>query len=315
MPARDGNDDPIHLSERIHAVLSAKGPLTGSQLAEALNDTPRIQIWKTCMGGGQFQTFNCARYYLRYDITREDQIRLSPSVLRDFLSFTLVYLPGQRAQAVEQAAKLANKHRLISLRKLKFARNTLLALSPDIQKALSDHACCFIAGDISYFLAHEEPRVNEQLGVTIKGSDIDIIIVHVNDLTQDIVKEAERQLLPYKFRAMKDPNVSQEIDFLFKPVQTMFSQFNYADIHQKIASKILYESFFLYGRLDLYENLLTELEFSGTVKRIEDDFDKALAGRQNTIAKILSIENLDPDDMDPDVQSLFYFSQERLEFQ
>ena len=303
------------LADKITKILEANGPMTGGSIVAELGDVRSIRIWKTCMNGELFQTFNCARYYLRYDITREDQIRLSPSVLRDFLSFTLVYLPGQRALAVEQAAKLANKHRLISLRKLKFARNTLLALSPDIQKALSNHACCFIAGDISYFLAHEEPRVNQQLGVTIKGSDIDIIIVHVNDLTPDIVEEAERQLLAYKFRAMKDPALAQEIDFLFKPVKTMFSQFGYRDIHQKIACKILYESFFLYGRLDLYENLLTELEFSGTIKRIEDDFDKALTGRQKTIANILAIENLDPDDMDPDVQSLFYFSQERLEFQ
>ncbi len=303
------------LSAKIVDLLEVNGPMTGGEVVSKLGDVKKILVWKTCMDTDRFHIFNCARYYLRYDITREDLIRLSPSVLRDFLSFTLIYLPGQRAQAIEQSARLANKHRLISLRKLKFARNTLLALSPDIQQALSEHACCFIAGDISYFLAHEEPRVNEQVGVTIKGSDIDIIVVHVNDLTPDIVKEAERQLLSYKYRAMKDPNVSQEIDFLFKPVQTMFSQFNYADIHQKIASKILYESFFLYGRLDLYENLLTELEFSGTVKRIEDDFDKALSGRQKTIAKLLSIENLDPDDMDPDVQSLFYFSQERLEFQ
>ena len=87
------------------------------------------------------------------------------------------------------------------------------------------------------------------------------------------------------------------------------------DIHQKIACKILYESFFLYGRLDLYEKLTTDLEFTGTVKKIENDFTKALAGRKATIQKILSLEADDLESMDKNTQSLFFFSQERLEFQ
>ncbi len=309
------SNQPNYLEDEISALLDKYGPLTGGQITSYIGDAPHILVWKTCMTARQLGTFNCARYYLRYDITREDQIRLSPSVLRDFLSFTLVYPRGQKALAVEQSARLANKHRMISLKKLKFARQTLLAMTPEIQKAMSDYACCFIAGDISYFLAHEEPRENAQLGVSVKGSDIDIIVVHANDLMPDIVAEAERQLLAYKFRAMKDPNIGQEIDFLFKPVSKMFSQFSYADIHQKIACKILYESFFLYGRLDLYENLLTEMEFSGTVKKIEADFDKALTGRKETIAKILALNEFDPGNLDPEIQSLFYFSQERLEFQ
>ncbi len=301
---------------QIKELLTEHGPMTGGRLAELLGEDSRpILIWKTCMSSDDLRIFNCARYYLRYDVTRDDQIRLSPSVLRDFLSFTLVYLSDQHALAVDGAAILANKHRLISLRKLKFARNSLLSLSEDIQTAIQNHACCFIAGDISYFLSHDEPRVHQQTGSMIRGSDIDIIVVHVNDFDPDTVREAERQLLGIKFRAIKDPAVAQEIDFIFKPVQKMFSQFNYADINQKIACKILYESFFLYGRLDLYEKLLTELEFSGAVKRIELDFEKALQGRKKTIGKILSLDNLDPENMDDDIRSLFYFSQERLEFQ
>lgn len=304
------------LEQKIETVLADQGPITGGQLVEQLGGTRQLEIWKTCMGSNKFRTVNSARYYLRYDITRDDQIRLSPSVLRDFLSFTLVYLAGQRADAVDKAALLANKHRLISLKKLKFARNTLLALSDEVQEAIRTHACCFIAGDISYFLAHEEPRTHAQIGAVIKGSDIDIIVVHDNEMSEALVKEAERQILSFKYKAIKDPNIAQEIDFLFKPVSKMLSQFSYGDIHQKIASKILYESFFLYGRLDLYEKLQTDLEFAGTVKKIETDFETALKGRKETIRKILSLdpEKLSVGNLDPDIESLFYFSQERLEF-
>lgn len=292
-----------------------RGPMTGRELSEEIGDVNPILLWKACYQSELFRLINFARYYLRYDVTRDDMIRLSPSVLRDFLSFTLVYIAGQRGDATDMAAVLANKHRLISLKKLKFARNTLLSLSPDILEKIHYKACCFIAGDISYFLAHEEPRIHEPTGSKLYGSDIDIIVVHENDMDPDLIKRAEDEVLAYKHRCIKDPAIGQEIDFIFKPVQKMLSQFTYADIHQKIACKILYESFFLYGRLDLYEKLTTDLEFTGTVKKIENDFATALAGRKATIKKILSLGQDDLDNMDDNTQSLFFFSQERLEFQ
>jgi len=305
----------VSLENQIAALLNDHGPLTGRQLADYLPDADPILLWKACYQSTIFRVINFARYYLRYDVTREDMIRLSPSVLRDFLSFTLIYITGQRSNAVDKAAILANKHRLISLQKLKFARNTLLSLSPDILETLHYKSCCFIAGDIAYFLAHEEPRIHGPTGAKLYGSDIDIIVVHENDMDPDLIRRAEEEVLAYKFRCIKDPVIGQEIDFLFKPVQRMLSQFSYADIHQKIACKILYESFFLYGRLDLYEKLTTDLDFSGTVKKIEDDFTKALAGRKETVNRILSLKQDELDAMDKNTQSLFFFSQERLEFQ
>ena len=82
-----------NLSAKIIDLLDANGPMTGGEIASKLGDVKKILVWKTCMDTDRFHIFNCARYYLRYDITRDDQIRLSPSVLRDFLSFTLIYLP------------------------------------------------------------------------------------------------------------------------------------------------------------------------------------------------------------------------------
>ena len=303
------------LEQEIAALIDDQGPLTGRQLSEMVPDINPILLWKACYQSNILSVINFARYYLRYDVTRDDMIRLSPSVLRDFLSFTLIHLSGQHSDAVDKAAMLANKHRMISLKKLKFARNTLLSLSPEILEKLHYQACCFIAGDISYFLAHEEPRIHGPTGAKLYGSDIDIIVVHENDMDPDLIQRAEEEVLTYKHRCIKDPVIGQEIDFLFKPVHKMLDQFTYGDIHQKIASKILYESFFLYGRLDLYEKLTTDLDFTGTVKKIEDDFTKALAGRKATIKKILALKPDELEKMDKNTQSLFFFSQERLEFQ
>ena len=305
----------LELEGRIQGILETGGPQNGKAIIEALGIDDHLLIWKVCRQSEIFRTLNCARYYLRYDITRDNLLRLSPSVLRDFMSYSLIYLAHQKVDAMQRSALLATSHRLISLKKLRVARQAILSIEPDIQEQLKENACCFIAGDISYFLAHEEPRLHKELETIVHGSDIDILIVHDNDFDPTIVAEAEKQMLGFKFRALKDPRVGEEVDFLFKPIRKMLDQFSYADIHQKIACKILYESFFLFGRLDMYEKLQSDLEFSGTKVKIEADFQTALLERQNTINKIFNLTMSDNPQLDPEIESLFFFSQERLEFQ
>jgi len=90
-------------------------------------------------------------------------------------------------------------------------------------------------------------------------------------------------------------------------------QLSYGDIHQKIASKILYESYFLMGRVDIYQSLMKHLKMRGTWSQIERDFETALGQRKSTIGKILALAP-DASTDDPEVASLFFASKERLEF-
>lgn len=304
-----------NLENKIRDLLECNGPQNGMEIIESVGDDDYLRIWKICTQSDMFRTINCARYYLRYDITRQNLLRLSPSVLRDFMSYSLVHLSHQTAEATQRSALLANKHRLISLKKLRVARQAILSLDRDLRAELNENACCFIAGDIAYFLAHEEPRLHKETETIVHGSDIDILIVHDNDLDPEIVARAEKQMLGFKFRALKDPRIGEEVDFLFKPIRKMLDQFQYGNIHEKIACKILYESFFLFGRLDMYEKLQADLEFSGCKEKIETDFQTALMERQNTIRKIFDLTMADDAELDSEIESLFFFSQERLEFQ
>ena len=81
-----------------------------------------------------------------------------------------------------------------------------------------------------------------------------------------------------------------------------------------IASKILYESLFLYGRLDVYEYLLSQMNIMGTRQKIENDYEIALSERKQTVGRILDLKKPLVISDDPETQSLFFFSQERLEF-
>ena len=94
------------IEARVIGVLSERGPQIGKELAAALPGVPVLALWQACYRSDTFRVSHFASYYLRYDITRDDQVRLSPSILRDFLSFTLFGLPGQRDQMIERQGTL-----------------------------------------------------------------------------------------------------------------------------------------------------------------------------------------------------------------
>ena len=298
---------------KIEATLKANGPVTGAQLSEKLPEFSDIAIWRACYGSSVFRVSNCARYYLRYDVTRGNQLRLSPSILRDFLTFSLIFLSEQVVDIVEAGTMLANKFRTVSLEKLSWAREALLQLDDDLQDVLNQHCVVFLSGDIAYYLAHQTKRKHSQLGVEINGSDIDIVIVTNRGAPADKIARIESQLLTIKKIYLSTPHIGEELDFIVKPIDTMLGQLAYRDIHQKIASKILYESYFLMGRVDIYQTLMRHLKLSGTWERIEQDFVVALGQRKDTVAKILALEP-DASTEDEEVASLFFASKERLEF-
>ena len=304
----------MEIETEILAILAEEGPQSGAELSKKLPHISEIAIWRACYGSSQLRVSNCARYYLRYDITRGNQLRLSPSILRDFLTFSLVYLTDQMVDIVEGGTMLANRFRTISLKKLSWAREALLQLDEDLQEVLYDHCVVFLSGDIAYYLAHETKRKHSQLGVEINGSDIDIVIVTNRGAPPDKIARIESQLLVTKKIYLMTPHIREELDFIVKPIDTMLGQLAYGDIHQKIASKILYESYFLMGRVDIYQTLMRHLKLSGTWDKIERDFNTALKQRKDTIAKILALPP-DASTEDKEVASLFFASKERLEFQ
>ncbi|MGJ8560954.1 MAG: hypothetical protein ACSHX3_12020 [Litorimonas sp.] len=302
------------LVQQIIDLVRDNGPSSGAQISEWLKDTPPINLWRACYASRLIRIRNCARYYLRYDVTRDNVLRLSPSILRDFLTFSLIYLPEQAVAAVEGGTLMANKFRSISLRKLSRARQALLELDADLQRELNEHCVVFLSGDIAYFLAHDTQRQHATLDVPVNGSDIDIVIVTNHQADPVKIKAVEDGLLKIKHLFLIMPNVREELDFIVKPIDKMLEQLAYRDIHEKIASKILYESYFLMGRVDIYESLMRHLEIRGTLAKIEADFETALTQRKNTIRTILSVS---PEESikDSEVASLFFASQERLEFQ
>lgn len=298
------------IEAEVRAALEAKGPLLGKELAEALPERSSLALWRACYKSRALLISHFASYYLRYDITRDDEVRLSPSILRDFLSFTLFGLPGQRDQMVERQGTLSNLHREISKAKIAMAQDVMHNLLTQLPRGSKNNICAFIAGDLAYYLAHNEPREHEATGEMIRGSDVDIIIIH-DDQPESLTAQIDTEMTSLKNFYLRHPSYRHEIDFICKSQAKMERQFRYSDIHDKIASKIAYESMFLGGSLDLYMGIRSAMQRSGVYELIDLDFAHALQDRKNAMHKLLVSET---DELDPETQSLFYFSQERVEF-
>ncbi len=299
------------IEARVVQVIATEGPRLGKELAAALPDVPVLALWQACYRSRSFHISHFASYYLRYDITREDQVRLSPSILRDFMSFTLFGLPDQRYPMIERQGTLANMHREISREKISLAQTVMKQLFVSLGRDVRSQLCAFIAGDLSYFLAHNEPREHAASGEMVKGSDIDIVIILSESLPDDVKPRIDAEMTALKSMYLRHPQHRHEIDFICKRKSVMEKQFQYTDIHDKIASKIAYESMFLGGSLTLYMEVRDAMVRTGVDRLIVQDFEHALKDRKNAMRTLLNVPG---DALDEETRSLFYFSQERVEF-
>ena len=296
---------------RVIALIGEFGPMRGKELHARLKDVDYLPLWQACFLSERLQISQFSRYYLRYDITREDMIRISPSILRDFLSFTIISLPEQRNLVMERLVRLSNEHREISIWKMGIARRIMMGVVDILEPSQVDKMCGFLAGDLTYFLGHSEPRAVPSIGQMVNGSDIDIIIVH-DGLPDDVIKEIDDVILASKNYYLRHPDYVQEVDYVVKGMDKMMAQFGYQDIKDKIACKIVFESLFLAGSVSLYDRVLEKLEWTGARKKIQEDFEEGLASRAATIRELRDVT---PKDYDENTRSLFYFSQERVEFE
>ena len=298
------------VKQEVVIALNTHGPLLGKELVSKLPNRNYLALWQACFTCDDIMISHFSRYYLRYDITRDDAIRLSPSILRDFLSFTVFSTSTQREKVIDRQVLLSNHHRKVSMEKMQIARSILRQIMKKISPEDQQIMCAFLAGDIAYFLAHREPREVAAIGEMVSGSDIDIIIVH-DGLPEEVTQMIDKEMMSFKNYYMRHPDYREEVDYICKSKSTMFSQLAYQNIDQKIASKIAYESQMLAGSVELFSEIKNQVKASGTQDLIERDFLYGLEERKTAMRVLL---NADSKKIDENTESLFFFSQERVEF-
>ena len=177
------------MEDAIINAVQERGPLTGGELREALGPNGFVQ-WKTCRQSPRLLLRRVGKRYLRLDRKVEGYARLSPSILREFLTYSVVGLATEGAALGDRADALATRIEQIGEAKLRLARRLISEIGAQVlepgatgagaQSGLTgkeDRFCVLLAGDIVYGMAHDAPRPEKSTGRMVRGSDIDLVVL------------------------------------------------------------------------------------------------------------------------------------------
>lgn len=295
---------------KIYAALEKKGPLSGKELIRETGMTV-FSAWKSCAVSGRVVTQTIGRRYLRLDSKVEGYARLSPSIMREFLNYTVVGLKGSEELMAGQAKLIEEEIREISRRKIELARETvdrLVANHPE-REILAGKTCFLIAGDVVFGMAHAEPRPESSTGELVRGSDLDIITV-TDGLAGQLVDSLDELLYREKYNLLMNPAQKEEIDYIVKDLDTVEQQLQFDDFKKKVASKILDEGLFLSGSPDLYrrvKKMVADYDIPEKLRRLEEN---ASRDRIEAEQQLLAVSGSAHHDQ---LMALFYTTEEKEE--
>ncbi len=251
-------------------LVSQRGPLTGAELVSAGHYTDILALWRSCHAPG-LRLCPSGLRYMRLDSAVDGYARLSPSIRREFLTYSVVGLESQHDAIRARADRLEQEASRISHEKLELARDTIcMALSslPDEPRILQDTAF-MIAGDITYHMAHRVPRPEKSSGQMVRGSDLDIIIVVSDSMPGPMRLALDDAIYRQKHFLLTHPDFQEEIDYILKPMERVRQQLAFDYFEHMVACKILCECQLLYGSPFLFDELMQLVDRSGVRQKLE----------------------------------------------
>ncbi len=289
-------------------VVKEKGIVTGADLTELLSGD-FISLWHTCRKSANLCTRTVGRRYLRLDKQVEGYARLSPSIMREFLTYTLITEIGNESALDEKVRERENEIRNISRQKQELAFLALSEVVADMaeREAILESACCIIAGDIVYDMAHQAPRPERSTGRMVRGSDLDVVIITDDDLDPEAVRKFDRAVYERKYLLLAIPSYQEELDYLIKPVSRVKEQIGFDHFDRMVACKILHEGKFLLGSRALFgsiKKLLAEQDIPARLARLE----QAARLRREEVESIL----LEKPELvhTPEMDQIFFYREE-----
>lgn len=296
--------------DKIINLLREKGPITGKELLENSRIDPLL-LWRNCNTSEEISTNIIGNRYLRLDRRVAGYARLSPSILREFLTYTIAGLKDDQVK-IELRAKALSEHiQKVSRNKLELSKEILSRLikAQKSHKEIKEKTAFIIAGDVVYNMAHDELRPEPSTGEIIRGSDLDIIIV-TSDLSENIIKELDHSIYEQKYYLIKSPAYREEIDYLIKDLQRVKEQMLFNSFEFMVASKILDEGIFIDGNPVLFENIKKMLRQNKIPEKLKKMEDSATIERDNAVSYLLnSTDTLTQDEY----KNLFYTTEETEE--
>jgi len=301
------------MKKRIIQLIEEKGPQTGSQLLEAMG-ADGLVLWRTCRLSQDLTIRTAGTRYLRLDRRLKGFARLSPSILREFLTYSVVGLSGDSDSLEEKTRSVASHIEEVSRDKLELAFRVVSGLSSRIEteRPLNDDACFIIAGDIVYNMAHDVPRPERSTGKLVNGSDMDIVVVMDDECGEDLIKRLDSAIYQEKYRLLIAPHLREEIDYIVKDLARVREQLRFDSFKHILACKILQEGTLLYGSEDIFHSVKAMLRDTGVTAKLEGLERRAEAFRRDAEEYLL---REDPDKIKEESLYLLYPSDESEEFE
>ncbi len=301
------------MTAEIAALVRERGPLTGAELRAALPGNA-LELWRSCVGSPELLVRRVGQRYLRLDRQVEGYARMSPSILREFMTYSVVGLAADPA-AVERRVQAVSSHtQQVTRAKHELARKIVAEVVGPLRAhgLPTERYCVLLAGDIVYEMAHDVPRPERSTGKLVNGSDLDLVFIVDDDLPEAQVAELDRAILWRKHRLLRDPAGREEIDYIVKRLGRMREQAGFDDFKRMVACKILHEGVFLYGSQALFAAAKSLLIEHGVVDKLDALVRSAETTRLSTEALLARSAG---DEMTEEQRSLLYTADESEEFE
>jgi hypothetical protein len=303
----------VKTDREIIAIVRESGPLTGADIM-GLTGEEGLSLWRTCKRSRDLMIRTIGTRYLRLDRRVDGYARLSPSILREFLTYSLVGLSTER-NAIEQRAREVMAHiEGVSRSKIALAYSVVSGLSNRLasEVSLDEWACFIIAGDIVYNMAHDVNRPERSTGKLVKGSDMDVVVIVEDECREGLLKRIDDAMFEEKYRLLITPHIREEIDYVVKNLSRVREQLGFDTFKHMVACKILHEGTFLAGSEPLFFKIKSLLREQGVFAKLTDLEKRARSFREEAEAYLL---REDPERIKAESMYLFYPVEESEEFE
>jgi len=301
------------MEKKIINLIKEFGPLTGSEIKEKI-DADGLIIWRSCKASKKLTIRAIGTRYLRLDRRVDGYARLSPSILREFLTYSVVGLRDNPSPIELKSTELMSHIEEINSQKLELVYRTVssLATSFDTELSISNEACFIIGGDIVYNMAHDVPRPERSTGKMVRGSDMDIVVIVDDSSSESFLKRLDDAIYQEKYRLLITPHLREEIDYIVKRMGRVREQICFDSFKRMVACKILQEGTLLFGSEEIFHTVKRMLREHGITERIKDLESRACIFRKKAEEYLL---NEEPDKIKKENLYLFYPSEESEEFE
>ena len=262
-----------HISERdIVGMLAEKGPLSGREIFEQLeldyyDDREAIfNLWAVCTSSKIIKGTTIGTRYLRVD-KGTGKLEITPSIPREFADFSTWGLDSEKVAS--KAKEVLDYHSKVSEGKKALAKRIVEESGSKLAKSyqlssLESSVCFLLVGDVAYGMSSDFRR--EVDGEYVKGSDLDIVIVHSDAVPTAMIKALDGAVYYSKWITLKQNR--EEVDYIIKSVGRVREQTAMSTPRSIVASKIILESVLIYGSQSLYEMAKGIVISSGAAEKL-----------------------------------------------